>query len=382
MSFVSALAKRRDAALASCPRIGACFGAGPDNFALLRLLLAAAVVVSHGMAVGTGRYEDELFVVSTGFSLGSHAVNGFFAISGFLVTMSFDRRGWNDYVVARLLRIYPAFIVGALVVAFGFGLAFTTLSASAYLSHPQVTSFLVRVLTEFRSNGTLPGFLTENPYKNPYGTIWTLRYELFCYILVLVAGLWGGRLVQRFAWVGLVGLLAAVIALDTVKALTGYTSLLETYARLFSLFVAGSLAYQHRDRVPLSGFVLALLVVVVVALAWTPLYRAALYVTTVYAVLVLALHPALVGHVAEPRSDLSYGIYLYGWPVQQTVQAVYPMHWLAMLAPVFVATLILALLSWHLVEKPALRLKGRLIRSGQGGTGHGGTGQGGTGQGA
>jgi peptidoglycan/LPS O-acetylase OafA/YrhL len=371
MSTLSALAKRADAALADCRRIGQRFGAGPDNFALLRLLLAAAVVVSHGMSVGTGRHEDELFVVSTGFSLGSHAVNGFFAISGFLVTMSFDRRGWKDYAVARLLRIYPAFIVGALVVTFGFGLVFTTLTASAYLSHPQVTNFLVRALTEFRSNGTLPGFLTDNPYKNPYGTIWSLRYEMFCYILVLVAGVWGGRFVQRFAWLGLVGLLAAVAALDTVKALTGFTSVAETYARLFSLFVAGSLAYQHRDRIPLSGWLALALFIVVVALAWTPLYRAALYVFTVYAVLVLALHPALTGHVPEPKTDLSYGIYLYGWPVQQTVQAVYPMQWLAMLAPVFVVTVILALLSWHLVEKPALRLKGRLIRPDKGATGHG-----------
>ncbi len=364
MSQRPSLAKCVRTAFDHAPRLGKLFGAGPDNFALLRLVLAAAVVVSHGMSINTGRYEDEFLAASTGFSLGSHAVNGFFVISGFLVTMSFDRRGWRDYVVARLLRIYPAFIVGALVVAFGLGLAFTTLSTSAYLSHPQLTTFLTRALTEFRSNGTLPGFLTENPYKNPYGTIWTLRYEMFCYILVLIAGVWGGRLVQRHAWAGLVGLLVAVVLLDTVKAVTGYTSVAETYVRLFSLFVAGALAYQHRDRIPLSGWLALVLLGLAALLAWTPLYRAALYLATAYAVLVLALHPAMVGHVPEPKADLSYGIYLYGWPVQQTVQAVYPMHWVAMLAPVFVVTVLFAFLSWHLVEKPALRLKGRVIRHG------------------
>ena len=79
-----------------------------NNFALLRLALALAVVVSHAFSVTTGEVQDEPLARLTGFTLGEHAVNGFFAISGFLVTMSFDRRGWRDYAVARTLRIAPA----------------------------------------------------------------------------------------------------------------------------------------------------------------------------------------------------------------------------------------------------------------------------------
>ena len=75
-----------------------------DNFALIRLGLALAVVVSHAFSVTTGAVNDEPLAVALGFTLGEHAVNGFFAVSGFLVTMSYDRRGWRDYVIARTLR--------------------------------------------------------------------------------------------------------------------------------------------------------------------------------------------------------------------------------------------------------------------------------------
>ena len=85
-----------------------------DNFMLIRLALALAVVVSHAFSVTTGRVEDEPLHALTGFTLGEHAVNGFFAVSGFLVTMSFLRRGWRDYAVARALRIGPGLIAATL----------------------------------------------------------------------------------------------------------------------------------------------------------------------------------------------------------------------------------------------------------------------------
>src|SRR3954464_3257538 len=87
-----------------------------NNFDLVRLGLAFAVVVSHAFSITTGVPDHEPLKGSTGFTLGEHAVNGFFAISGFLVTMSFDRRDWRDYVVGRILRIAPALIAATLAV--------------------------------------------------------------------------------------------------------------------------------------------------------------------------------------------------------------------------------------------------------------------------
>src|SRR5689334_15476218 len=127
--------------------------AGPhNNLTLIRLALALAVVVSHAFSVTTGELLDEPLAASTGFTLGEHAVNGFFAISGFLVTMSFDRRGWRDYVIARTLRIAPGLIVAVLAVALLLGTAMTTLPIGEYLGSPSLHRFITATLTSFKSN--------------------------------------------------------------------------------------------------------------------------------------------------------------------------------------------------------------------------------------
>src|SRR5919199_2802716 len=103
------------------PTVAAALARAYDNFAVIRLALALAVVVSHAFSVTVGSTKLEPLYAATGFTLGEHAVNGFFAVSGFLVTMSYERRGWRKYVIARAFRIAPGFIVSTLVVALGFG---------------------------------------------------------------------------------------------------------------------------------------------------------------------------------------------------------------------------------------------------------------------
>src|SRR4051794_6131033 len=105
-----------------------------NNFTLLRLALALAVIVSHAFGVTTGSVANEPLTRSTGFTLGEHAVDGFFAVSGFLVTMSFVRRGWRDYALARALRIVPGVVVATLVTALVVGAALTTLPLGQYLA--------------------------------------------------------------------------------------------------------------------------------------------------------------------------------------------------------------------------------------------------------
>ncbi len=332
-----------------------------NNFGLLRLLLALAVVVSHGFSVGTGRVEDEPWFQSTGFTLGEHAVNGFFAISGFLVTMSYDRRGWRDYVLARTLRIAPGLIAAALIVALLLGSAMTRLDLRAYLADPQLWRFVTSTLTTFKSATFLPGVFEDNPLRSPMGTVWTLKYETLCYLGVLVAGLAGllGRPRLALAIGGLLLLAAILREFVTPDGPKG----IETALRLPLIFLAGGLIYLFRDRVKLSLPGLALALVAVALLSPTPLYKAALYLVTAWGVIVLALAPVLTQRRSEPPADLSYGVYLYGWPVQQAAHALVPaMGAFVLFWPALLVTLIVATLSWYLVEKPALALKRRLLR--------------------
>lgn len=331
-----------------------------NHFGLLRLLLALAVVVSHALSVTTGRVEDEPLAHSTAFTLGEHAVNGFFAISGFLVTMSYQQRGWRDYAVARALRIAPGLLAATLVVALLLGSALTRLDLAAYLGDGRLWRFISATLTTFKSAAPLPGLFESNPLPFPMGTVWTLKYETLCYLGVLVVGL-SGLLLRRELVLALWAALVLATILREVVSPDGPKGV-ETALRLPLIFLTGGLIYLWRERVPLSLSGLAIALLATALLAPTPLYKAALYLVTAWGVLVLALAPALTRWRSEPPADLSYGVYLYGWPVQQAVVALFPAAGaLALFFPALVLTLAVAALSWYLVEKPALGLKRRLL---------------------
>ena len=334
--------------------------AGANNFTLLRLLLAVAVVVSHAFSVTSGAVADEPLAAWTGFTLGEHAVNGFFVISGFLVTMSFDQRGWRDYVIARTLRIAPGLIVATLAVALLLGAAMTSLRFIAYLESPDLRRFIGMTLTSFKSNIALPGVFADNPFKFPMGTVWTLKYEVLCYAGVLAFGV-AGLLRSRAVSLALVaGLALALASLDLVRP--DATKSLETSLRLPLIFAFGGALYVWRNRARLSG-PLALALLAVTALAsGTFLYKTLLFLSTSYAVMWLALAPILTRRTYEPGADLSYGTYLYGWPAQQSLHALFPTaSALVLLMPSLIATFAVAAASWYAVEKPALALKARTL---------------------
>ncbi len=333
-----------------------------DNFTVLRLALALAVVFSHAFSVGTGRHTDEPLYALTGYTLGEHGVNGFFAVSGFLVAMSWDRRGGAiPFATARLLRVFPGLIVAVLVTGLVFGAAMTNLPKEQYLSDMRVWNFIWVTITTFKSATILPGVFESNPLRWPISTVWTLRYELLCYAGLLLYGMLGGF---RHRSVALVLATLTALALVALAFKGEIPKGQETALRLPLVFATGSLIYLYRDKVLLSFALIASLVPLLslIALMAQPLYKPLLFVGTAYLMLFIAIAPGLSHPRFEPPGDISYGVYLYGWPVQQILQALYPgiAPWL-MLGPALVLTCAVATLSWVLVEKPALRLKSRFM---------------------
>jgi peptidoglycan/LPS O-acetylase OafA/YrhL len=331
-----------------------------NGFTTIRLALALAVVVSHAFSVTSGAILDEPLARSTGFTLGEHAVNGFFAISGFLVAMSFDRRGWRDFTLSRALRIAPGLAVATLVVGLLFGGLMTRMPLGDYLASSGLWHFVSATLTTFKSNTALPGVFEDNPFRFPMGTVWTLKYEVLCYGAVLVFGLLGLLRSKAFALTLVVGLAFAIAGLELLvpDAPKG----VETALRLPLIFAAGGALYVWRAEARLSGAAVALFAAGTWLAADTFLYEALLFTGVAYGVLWLAFAPPLVRHVPEPAFDLSYGTYLYGWPVQQALHALFPSaSALVLLGPAVILTLAIAALSWFLVEKPALALKARTL---------------------
>ncbi len=183
---------------------------------------------------------------------------------------------------------------------------------------------------------------------------------MLCYLGVLAAALCG--LLKR-RWSALAIVAGLALALTIAGGLRGadLPKGTETALRLPLIFAAGACLYLWRERLRISGAALACLAFGAFVLARTPAYPPLLFLAEAYGVIWLALGPLARG-LFDPRADLSYGIYLYGWPIQQALHALWPqMSGPALLAPALAVTLPVAALSWYGIERPALALKARAL---------------------
>lgn len=325
--------------------------AGLDH---VRLAAALAVVVSHAWPLSLGPGAAEPLSALFGVSLGHCAVIVFFFLSGLLVTRSAEARSAAAFWRARMLRIAPG-LIAALCVTLALAIA-----SGARPDPTEATAYLLRGLSLIGLEHRITGAFAANPYPLAVnGPLWTLVYEVACY--ALVAALVASRLLRRVAhWGGLLLGAATLVAVAHAGALStssiGYR--LNVAAPLLFAFLAGSVAWQMRDTLRLcarrAALFLAGTMLVAALLPGTALADLALTLGLGYGALVLGLRAD-----ARPLgADLSYGVYVLGWPVAQGLVAAFgPMSPVTLALASAVAVLPLAALSWHLVEKPALGLR-------------------------
>jgi peptidoglycan/LPS O-acetylase OafA/YrhL len=165
-----------------------------NNLNFLRMAAAYAVLVSHSFAIATGKPEAEPLRESLGITLGTISVDVFFIASGLLVSSSLLKKGDLLYfVLARVLRIYPALVVMAIFTTFFLGAAVTTEPIGEYLRSTETYKYFIRVsLVVFGVPQNLPGVFADNPYKYAVnGSLWTLPYEIKMYEILVVIWLCG-----------------------------------------------------------------------------------------------------------------------------------------------------------------------------------------------
>lgn len=338
------------------PRLSQLAHGRDNNFEFLRLLAAVFVVLFHCFAL-TGRWTQEpLWKLAPELNLGAVGVKIFFVISGFLVTRSWlARESATSFAVARLLRIYPALVAATLFTIVLAGLS-SRLSWAEFLSAPQTLDYAWRVALGWEMVYRLPGAFVANPFPHEVnGSLWTLPIELRLYAAVLVAGIAGLLRRQRLLLATLLALVVLFSLWPASFPLAPDTVVVRELALLFGL---GALAWVWRDALAISipaAFACAALV------AWNPggLVRTTLFpLILAYGVLVIAYHPALRWRSFDLGGDYSYGLYVYSFPIQQTlmerVPSLEPFGLFALSLPIALAT---AAVSWHLLERPALALK-------------------------
>jgi len=328
---------------------------------LLRLVAATAVVFSHSftLSFGPGTSEPPAPFVPTSF--GTIGVAVFFTLSGLLISQSYARRhNLLPFLRARVCRIYPALVVAVLLCALLVGPLFTSLPAGVYYRDPATWSFVLRngTLRSLAVQSTLPGAFPANPLKAAVDDpLWTLPYEVSMYLLVAAAGV-TTVLGRRWLFNG-VALLAAVASTVVLWRAPTTWPQAALFARLGVFFLAGATAFVNRDRLPIDGRILLGLAALALALYQTSLFMTAFWASLAYATVVFAYAPRTrFLRRLSPDWDLSYGIYVYGFPCQQVAAALVPgIQPLLLFVTAMAMTMPLAAASWVLIERPALRLK-------------------------
>lgn len=334
-----------------------------NNFGFLRLLLASLVVVSHSPEIVDGNKNREILTIIFGtITFGQLAIDCFFLISGYLILKSFySSSGLKSYLLKRVLRIYPAFIAASffciLIVA-------PLLSDWAVIRQLGMKDWLFAV---FKMS------ILETPYVKGVqvislnGSTWSIWQEFVCYLSI-----------PAFFYLGLHKRWLYFIALLVIVSIYLYTQLTQRNywlpypsrldmhhsTRLFSAFLVGGVFHLFEEKIIWNKrFTFAALLLLIVTLFSKNFAELGVFVFGGYLLFHFALNykNKLLNNIGA-EADISYGIYLYAWPIQILIVQYYAKinpHLLTLITLVLAATI--GYFSWILVEKPFMQMKKRIV---------------------
>jgi peptidoglycan/LPS O-acetylase OafA/YrhL len=333
-----------------------------NNFDILRVLAASLVIWGHGWELTKTLGEPVIALSGAALAGAPLGVWIFFFISGYLVSESFQTRSLLTFIEARFLRIYPAFLA-SLIFGVLIGACVSTLPLAEYWRHEQTWRYIYRsLLTDIQFN--LPGVYATLPFANGInGALWTIPIEMMMYVGVMIAGLLTLLRRPTMALVVMSSLMIA-LAIEPSRVLL-IPRINQVYALPAVLcFAFGIIFYTNRERIPLHGAGVVLLIglIILTGRAHPPgniFVCAAIAYTTAW----FAFHPHLRVKIPARIGDVSYGLYVYAFPIQQTViynfAAIGPWTLFAVALPI---TAFVGWVSWHVIEKRALALKGKVFR--------------------
>ena len=339
-----------------------------NGFDFLRLLFAFLVILAHApvqLAGKAGRAHEWFVRFTHGqYTLGDMAVDGFFLISGYFITQSWhSSASWKDYLLKRVGRIYPGFLVAALFSTWLLGYWANTQRVGYVSSHHIAWFIIYAAVLQIYSPVVLQGVAV--PSVN--GSSYTIQYEFVCYVLVMLLACC--RKLSKWVVLSLIAVLILLalpgMPLHPPVALLPYPHifplfLLSTpgrYPRFFLYFLTGCLFWLFRDRIRYTGMIFAVSVAGFVAAILVSSLAFLLAPCFAYIIFFTAFRcPSPLHHIAR-YGDFSYGLYLYAWPVAMAL--LWVSHNQIGVTPLilftFIGGMFCAIFSWHLIEKPCLR---------------------------
>jgi peptidoglycan/LPS O-acetylase OafA/YrhL len=331
---------------------------GGNNFDFIRLAAATFVIISHSYALTMGSSTAEpLFTLTGGMSLGCLSVFTFFTMSGFLITKSWmSNQSIIRFIKGRSLRIFPGLAATTLITTFLIGPLNTGLSVSEYFSSLETWSYLA-CITIYGMRYSLPGVFMSNPFSGLVnGSLWTLPGEFTFYIVVLLSGAFGLLEKRKF-----LVLIPHFLSIGYCAWQVNTTGVVPLQLVWYIYFSSGAILYIYREAIVRDWRIFAgLSLLLLGSIATHSNYNLYVFMFSLpYMVIYFAFLPIKGLNSFGKYGDFSYGIYIYAFPIQQTI-----IHFTkGSLIPIEVAIYTLfivvpiAVLSWHLIELPALRRK-------------------------
>ncbi|PZU11737.1 acyltransferase [Sphingomonas sp.] len=338
------------------------FGDHHNAFGFLRLLLASLVIISHTADLVDGDRRREILVMLFGsLSFGELAVDGFFIISGFLISASFlNSSSALSYLRKRIARIYPAFALMSVICVF----VVAPLGGGQPARHPILSTLAnIVILSPPGARGVFAG----SHHADLNGAAWTLQIEFYCYLLVVILGRSGllraPRLIGALAF-GCI-LLTAILPDAIIPAAARLP--LHSYflpgdprdlPRLFGMFLTGTAFYLLREHISLTGRNAILAFCALCLSLFFPVlanFGVALFGSYVLFAVAALGSGTVLAHVNN-RDDISYGLYLYGWPIEKLLILWRFSDNLFVLAGVtWLLAALAGAISWFALEKPVMR---------------------------
>jgi peptidoglycan/LPS O-acetylase OafA/YrhL len=333
-----------------------------NNFDFLRLIFASFVIITHSYTLSAASETDILYELSNGrVSFSYIGVQGFFVISGYLIFQSLQRSEQViDYFWKRILRLFPAlFVMLVLTVLLA---PFVYHSDIPLLRNTSYITYLPNNLSLYRTQYTIDGVFENNPFGNAInGSLWTIPYEFTMYVLLAVL------IITRRNTIATRIILASTFLLiltgiffyhQQVKQLV-WMLLGEHLFDLGAFFIAGSLlAAMNIEKIKWKAPLLALFSILAATTFSFEFFGYVKYFILPILFILFGLNPIkYIDSIGEKIGDLSYGIYIYGFPVQQTLMYYFRFNYAELMLSSLAVSYILAYFSWHLIEKKALTLK-------------------------
>lgn len=332
-------------------------GTRANNFTLLRLVLAWLVMFGHSWQIVASNGRDPLTsLLPDSRGIGAVAVNGFFLVSGFLVTGSAGRHGVVDFLAARFLRIVPGLLACLLLSVFVIGPLVTSEPLDTYFRSGVTWSYLANLKLWPELAWHLPGVFEDHPSTIVNSPLWTLPLEVSCYFWLAAIGFLGGLNSRLRANLTILALFfLGYRFFDALPLFAGHPG----WDRRAAYFLLGMLAWVNRPYIPMHPMLAGLALLGAASAVALPVPRLSFDLIFAVCLPYLIFYAAYcLKHVDLDSGvgDLSYGLYIYAFPVQQMVFWPGQSPWTNLVLATAAAS-VLAFLSWHGVEKPALGLR-------------------------